>query len=130
MNNLEDLNFFKKKIKKEHFQNLVAVAHADGEIEETEIEFLSEKALEFGISKEEVDSVLARLDQLQFEIPLNNCEREDQLSDIVFMSMIDGDVAEKEYGLCLRIAEKLDFRKSDLDKVISLVRELWEKGDK
>lgn len=125
MKSLEELNFFKKKIKKEHFQNLVAVAYADNVLEDDEMDFLVEKADEFGIEQKEVEEIMNRKDQLQFEIPLNNEDREEQLSDVVFMSMVDGEVADKEYDLCLRIAKKLDFKQKDLDKVIELIKELW-----
>ena len=115
-----------RKIKVEHFQNLVAVAVADGYIDPTENEFLTEKAEEFNLPAEEVDAILNKSDQLEFLIPMNNVEREDQLADVVFMAMIDGDVHEMEYALCLRIAEKLELSKSYLDHVIDLTKKLWE----
>lgn len=116
-----------RTIKKEHFQNLVAVAYADGSFSEEEMHFLAEKAVEYGLDNEIVEATLNRAAELEFEVPLNDYEREDQLSDVVFMSMVDGQVAEKEYNLCLKIAEKLEFTKKDLDQVIELTAELWEK---
>jgi len=118
-----------RTIKKEHFQNLVAVAYADGEFTEKEVNFLAEKAVDFGIDNDVVQQILARAAELEFEVPLNDYEREEQLTDCVYMSMVDGIVQEKEYSLCLKIAEKLDFTQKDLDQVIELTGELWEKAN-
>ena len=49
----------------------------------------------------------------------------DQLADIVFMAMIDGEIHQKEYDLCLHIAERLDMSKNDLDEAIKLTKKLW-----
>ncbi len=117
-----------RTIKKEHFQNLVAVAYADGYFSDKETTFLAEKAVEFGLEDEVVKITLARAAVLEFEVPLNDYEREEQLTDAVYMSMIDGKVEDDEYRLCLKIAEKLEFTKKDLDQVIELTAELWEKS--
>jgi tellurite resistance protein len=116
----------KRQIKKEHFQNLVAVAIADGEYDQPELGYLSEKALDFGLSQQEVEEIKANADQLEFLIPKNKEAREEQLTDAVFMMMVDGDINEREYKLCLQIAQKLDMRKKDVDHIIDLVKELWE----
>ena len=115
-----------KKIKKEHFSNLVAVAHADGKYTEDEMEFLSEKAEDFGLSEEDVKEIMDNADQLHFKIPLNDVDKEEQLSDVVCITMIDGHVDEREYNLCLKIAEKLDFDKKYLDHIIKLTTKLWK----
>lgn len=114
----------KKLIKLEHYKNLVAVAFADGHFDEHELEFLSEKALEYGLSKKQVDEVMAKKDMLEFVVPFNQVDKEEQLTDVIYMAMVDGQVHEKEYGLCLAIAEKLDFEKNYLDQTIALVTKL------
>ena len=115
-----------KKIKLEHFANLVAVAFSDGYLEEHEKEFLQERALDYGLPEDEVKKLFDMAAELVFVVPQNDEEKEEQLSDAVYMAMIDGEVHEKEYELCLTIAEKLDFRKKDLDYVIDLTRKLWK----
>lgn len=115
----------KKKIKREHFQNLVAVALADDVFDDDELVFFTDKAVEFGISHQEVDYILRHANELEFKIPMNKVAREEQLSDAVYMAMVDGKLHEREYNLCLRLAEKLDFRKKDLDHVVELVKKLW-----
>ena len=116
-----------KVIKKEHFSNLVTVAYADGILSDDEKIFLEERAIDYGLSKAEVDDIIARVDILKFMVPLNEEEKEEQLSDIVYMSMIDGEVHKKEYEICLTIAKRLEFKQKDLDHIIKLTKKLWEK---
>ena len=114
-----------RSIKIEHFANLVAVAYSDGFLDREEQEFLTERASDYGLSTDEVERIINKAEKLQFVVPLNSEEKEDQLADIVYMAMIDGEVHEKEYELCLSIAEKLEFKKKDLDHVIELTHKLW-----
>ena len=116
----------KKQIKFEHFANLVAVAMADGILKDEELQLLKERAMEYGLEKEEVQKLLDNAENLEFIIPLNQEEREEQLSDAVMMTMIDGEINENEYNLCLRLAEKLDLNKKYLDHIIELTKKLWE----
>lgn len=114
-----------RKIRLEHFQNLVAVAYADGHLEITEANFLAKRAEEYGLSKSEVDETIDNAENLVFVIPQNDEDRETQLTDSVYIAMVDGKVDEREYNLCLKIAEKLDFDKRYLDEIIELVEKLW-----
>ncbi|WP_155180143.1 TerB family tellurite resistance protein [Fulvivirga lutimaris] len=115
-----------RNIKLEHFQNLVSVAYADGHFEEEEKEFLEERAEELGLPAEDVTRILKNPTELDFVVPDDMDDREEQLADVVFMSMVDGDIEDKEYDLCLNIAERLELKKSDLDEVIALTRRLWK----
>lgn len=114
-----------KKIKLEHFANLVAVAFSDSVLDDEEKAFLTERATEYGIGEEESKKIMNQANELKFIVPLNYEEREEQLADAVYMAMIDGEVHEKEYELCLSIAEKLNFKQKDLDHIISLTKKLW-----
>ncbi len=115
-----------KEVKLEHFKNLVAVAYADGYLDEDEEDFLYDKADEIGLPYDEVEAIIKQADKLQFMVPMNMQDREDQLADIVYMSMIDGELHDKEYELCLSIAHKLGFQQKDLDEAIDLTKKLWE----
>jgi tellurite resistance protein len=118
-----------QQIKLEHFQNLVAVAFADGSLDKDEASFLAERAEEYGLSKKEVDETIANAENLIFVIPLNDEDRETQLTYSVYIAMVDGAVDDKEYALCLKIAEKLDFDKRYLDEIIELTGKLWAKSE-
>ena len=113
-----------KKIKLEHFANLVAIALADGFLSDTEMELLKTRASEYGLEQSDVDNIFAQKDHLEFLIPLNDEECEEQLSEAVLMSLIDGEIQEKEYQLCLKIAEKLGFDEKFLNYTIDLSKKL------
>ncbi len=115
------------EIKLDHFKNLVAVAAADGYMDAREREFLADRAEEIGLSSDKVQEIIDEANALEFMIPINQIDREDQLSDAVFMSVIDGDISEREYELCLSIASRLGFEKSYLDEIVNSIRDLWNR---
>ncbi len=115
-----------RDVKLEHFQNLVSVAFADGHFEEAEKEFLEERAEELGLPADKVADIIDKALTLEFIVPDDLEDREEQLADVVFMSMVDGDIEQKEYDLCLNIAERLGLKKADLDEVIALTKRLWK----
>lgn len=114
-----------RKIKLEHFKNLVAVAAADGYLNYREREFLADRAEETGLSSKEIDRLLLDAHQLQYLVPFNQIEREEQLNDVIFMSIIDGEIAEAEYKLCVYIAERLGLDKSLVDTMVDEVQRIW-----
>ncbi|MFP4088703.1 MAG: hypothetical protein ACLFUB_09115 [Cyclobacteriaceae bacterium] len=114
-----------RKIKLEHFKNLVAVAAADGYLNFREREFLADRAEETGLSAEEIDAMLLEADKLQYMVPFNQVEREEQLNDAIFMSIIDGEIAEQEYKLCLSIAERLGLDKELVDAMVDEIQRIW-----
>ncbi len=116
-----------KTLKLEHFKNLVAIAAADGYLDAREREFLADRAEEIGLSSENVQGIIEGADQLEFVVPMNKMDREDQLSDAIFMSMIDGDISDKEYELCLNIATRLGFEKEYLDNIVDAIRNIWNR---
>lgn len=115
---------YNKKIKLEHFANLVAIALADGFLSDSEMDLLKTRASEYGLEQSDVDNIFEQKDHLEFLIPLNAEECEEQLSEAVLMSLIDGEIQEKEYQLCLKIAEKLGFDEKFLNYTIDLSKKL------
>lgn len=114
----------KRNIKVEHFENLVAMAAADGHMDSDEIDFLAEKAEEFGLDPSEIESILSNPHELEFKLPTTHEEKEEQLSDAVFMAMIDGSIHEKEYAMCINFANKLGLSQNDVDQIIALAKKL------
>lgn len=108
----------------DHFRNLATLAIADGSIDEDEKEFLLEKAEEYGIDKAEVEKILNNPDQNFFVAPDNCGDREEQLSDAVYIAMIDGEIHEKEYALCVKFANRLGLTAKDVDEIITLSKKL------
>lgn len=114
-----------RKIRLEHFVNLVAIAAADGYLDAREREFLVERAEENGMKAEEFDSIINDADKLQFVVPLNQVECEEQLNDAIFMSIVDGDISEQEYNLCLSLAHRLGIEPQEVDEVVNDIKQIW-----
>ncbi|NJO87832.1 MAG: hypothetical protein HC831_01900 [Chloroflexia bacterium] len=68
-----------RSVKLEHFSNLVAVAYSDGFLDNTEKDFLSERAEEYGLSDKEVNEVMKNAEELKFIVPLNFEEKKTSL---------------------------------------------------
>ncbi len=115
-----------KKIKLEHFANIVAIAASDGDISDSELKHLRVRAIEYGLVENEVDKLIKDAEKLEFKVPMNQVEREEQLSEAVLMSMIDKQIADKEYELCLKIANKLGFDEKYLNHIIELSKKLTD----
>jgi len=111
-----------------HFKNLVAVAAVDGKVDDDEKEFLEEQAEDFGLDKAIVAEILKTAHELKFIVPEEEEDKEDHLADIVFLMMVDGTIDDKEYQLCLNIANRLELKKEDLDEVVALTQRLWNKS--
>jgi tellurite resistance protein len=117
-----------REVSMHHFKNLIAVSMVDGVLDDDEREFLEERADELGLPSDEVSEAIANADKLKFVVPEDAEDKEEQLADIVFMSMADGTIEDKEYQLCLNIAERLELKKEDLDEVIALTKRLWNRS--
>ena len=114
-----------RKIKLEHFVNLVAIAAADGYLDTREREFLAERAEESGMKAEEFDSIINDADKLQFVVPLNQVECEEQLNDAIFMSIVDGNISDQEYNLCISLANRLGIEQCEVDDIVHDIKKIW-----
>ena len=116
-----------RRVKLEHFVNLVAIAAADGYLDAREREFLAERAEENGMRAEEFKNIIDDADKLQFVVPLNQVACEEQLNDAVFMSMVDGEISEKEYQLCVSMANRLGVDECEVEAVVANIKQIWAK---
>lgn len=107
-----------------HFKNLACLAIADGTIDADEKDFLIEKSLEYGIDSAEVEKILNNPTEHFYIAPDNTSDREEQLSDAVYIAMIDGEIHEKEYNLCIKFANRLGLTAKDVDEIILLSKKL------
>ena len=111
-------------LRPEHFRNLVFLAQADGYLGPDETEFLTERAVQLGVSVAEVQATLAHPEKLYFEAPATTPDRETQLTDAVYLTLLNGQVNEREYALCLKLAGLLGLDARYLDSIIELIIKL------
>lgn len=119
-----------------HIKNLIVLACADGKILDSELDIISKKAHESGISLDELESWLNNAYEIVLDIPQNEVEREQHLLDMIKVGLSDGRFCQSEYDLCKMMIEKLPYshlkesmlfamRKARLQK---LVNEMEQSG--
>lgn len=101
-----------------YFQNLYLVAAADKKLTKEETSFLVEIAQQMGITPREAANIMMTRNERKFIIPDNEEERMIQLEDIIVMMIVDKQIHEKEYQLCLAFAKAIGKDRRALDKVI------------
>jgi len=112
-----------KKKRISHIRNLVALAFADGSVDQSEIILISAIALRSGLTGGEVDRIMQRPDSVKFAAPETTRERIEQLYDMVLVMTVDCDIHENELALCKLIALKLGFSHQIIDAIVYKVIE-------
>ncbi|RPD47939.1 TerB family tellurite resistance protein [Hymenobacter sediminis] len=106
---------------KSHIMNLVALAKADGHLDEREMNFIVAVGRKNGMRSDEVRTLVGNTSSIHPVLPDNDSERFDQIFDLVDMMLADGVVDDTEMAFCVDMAEKLGFRK---EVVTVLVRRI------
>lgn len=92
-----------------HIKNLIVLSCADGKVLDSELEVISKKALESGISLDELESWLNNAYEIVLNIPQNTAERERHLLDMITVGLSDGKFCQSEYDLCKMMIDKLPY---------------------
>jgi uncharacterized tellurite resistance protein B-like protein len=119
---------YDKRKRKSHFKNLLAVALADGKMENVEFDFILHLAEKCYMSEKEVKRVIEHPDAITFLQPQTEREKFDQLYDLVTVMLIDGEISDKEMTLCKTFAMRMGYRTQVIDDLIGLVVQNVIKG--
>ncbi|MEM9857164.1 MAG: hypothetical protein AAF843_07400 [Bacteroidota bacterium] len=109
-----------RKMCESNLKNLIALAGADGNIDEKEMEVIREAAASAGFSEEKLQDWLSRGSEFFHVIPEREEDRETQLIQMLSLAIADGEFSADEYSLCKTVAERLGFTKEELDMIIKL----------
>lgn len=118
---------FSKKFTIEYFRDLVALAMADGILKDEEKEFFADKAKEFGLSIDKIEEMFTANDDAINYSNTIEIDENDFITDLVAMTMVDGEIHQNEYELCLKLAERKGFTKNDIDITINQLKNLLKK---
>ncbi|MCA8829820.1 tellurite resistance TerB family protein [Hymenobacter pini] len=113
---------------KSHLMNLVALAKADGHIDERELSFIAAVGKRGGLRADEVRSIVGNSSNINLIIPDNDSERFDQIFDLVDMMLADGIVDDTEISFCVDMAEKLGFRKEVVSRLVRHISQCVKDG--
>ncbi len=116
-----------KKQRLSKIANLVAVASADGVLEENEIDLLAILSDKYGASINEVKQVLNSNGNMKFVPPETNREKAEHIYDLVAIMMADGDISPAEMKACLVITNALGFEPYKAKSLIEKSIEMFKK---
>ena len=108
-------------MKTTYLRNMYLIAMADGKIADEEAQLLKDMAQKMGINETEQLEVKMNAKEQGFFVPDDNQERLKHLEYIIQMMMVDQEIHEKEYNLCLSYAQKNNCSKEVLDMLIEKV---------
>lgn len=113
-----------KEFNVEYFRNLIAIAMADGILKDEEKAFFKDKAHEMGLHHDRIEELLFASNEELIGSSEVTADEDDFLMDLVAMSMVDGEIHDNEYALCLQLAMRQGLTKEDVDDTIRLLQNL------
>ncbi|MEO1099524.1 MAG: hypothetical protein AAFX57_17490 [Bacteroidota bacterium] len=109
-----------RKMSESNLKNLIALASADGHVDEKELEVIKDAAKSAGFTSEKLQDWLKKGSDFIHVIPEREEDRETQLIQMLSLAIADGEFSADEYALCKTVAERLGFTKQELDMIIKL----------
>lgn len=103
-----------------NLKNLIALASADGNIDDAEMAVIQDAAKIAGIDDKKLSEMLAKGSEFVHVIPEREEDRETQLIQMLTLAIADGEFTADEYALCKTVAERLGFSQQELDMIIKL----------
>ena len=118
----------KKKVRS-HFKNLLAVAMADGILDKVELDNLFKISKKYYITKDELASLIDDSSNIMFNPPADKEERCTQLYNLVQMMLVDGEVDQNEFRMCMSYGVGLGFEPTTIEETINNIISLIESGE-
>ena len=115
------IDLFKSRESREklsHLKNLVAVAFADGKLEDNEMAALSTVMALDGLTPSDLERCIKKPQGIKFLPPETPGQRVVYLKDMVLLMMCDGNIDDKELALCKATAIALGFKHEVIDAII------------
>ncbi len=112
-------------INESHFRNLVVLAYSDKYISPEEIRFLKDKAAAYNITDKVFYESIEEVKKLRMNETAEMPDARKQLTDFIYMSVMDGILRTNEYELCVWLGLKLGFIKEDIEKIIQETSKDW-----
>ncbi len=103
-----------------NLKNLIALASADGKVDESEMYVIRDAAKLAKVSDERLEELLEVGADFIHVIPEREEDRETQLIQMLSLAIADGEFTSDEYELCKTVATRLGFTQQELDMIIKL----------
>lgn len=109
----EYLNF-----KKDYLKNLVAVANSEGKMSEEEFKYIYKVGERYELKPRHVDSILAKKDELQPNVPTSHESRLNQLYDFVQAMFANGIDEDKDITYLKKLILTFGFKEELSEELI------------
>lgn len=108
-----------------HLSNLIVIAMADGVLNDLEKEFISEKAALMDISRDELNELFNKAEDLKISASTDAKTKEEQLADAMLMVVIDGKIHENETACLRELGRILNFSEDHIERILQKSYYLW-----
>ena len=106
------------KKNKSYIKNLLEVAIADGQLDESELKVIINIAAKFDITKNEVLSIKDNHPTIEFTPPSSYSAKVKLLEDLILVITADKIIEKDEISFCREIANKLDINAALVDDLL------------
>ena len=107
-----------QKEKETAVKNLIAVMLSDGKIDPNEMKHLGIVCRRHGMSEKQLKEILKKPQSIKFTVPKEPNARMQQLIDMVWMMLADGQIDQREMDMCIALAMKMGFRPSVVPQLV------------
>ena len=129
-NMVDYLQVISDKNKQLHFQHLIKLVLADEWIDESEVEFMQERAPLFGVEPGKVLSMIENFNPSQEVAPPQGADdhRFFLMFDMLALMLIDGDIDQREVSMCRAYAQHLKFSTTVFELLLHDVEDAYDSG--
>jgi len=114
---------------KSHMKNLLEVAMVDGEYDKTEKELLNTLAKKHRISKKQLQEIHDAPEHIDFEVPVDEKIKFEQLYELVHMMVADNYIDQAEIKLCGIFARKFGYDPDKTDELVNSISQNIQHGN-
>ena len=100
-----------------HIKNLFLLGKSDDNLDENEIDIITQIARQHGLNYKDIDYITSNSNQIPFSLPDQFTDRLSALYDLVLLMVSDFDVHEKELAFCKQVALKYEFNPQIIDEL-------------
>ena len=104
-----------------HIKGLMALAAADGHIDDCEVDIVAEIGARLSITEDEVKRIFKHPESIKFEAPESEDERLVLLYDYVVVMLADKVIDHHEIAFCYDTVTKLGFKRELAHEIISKI---------
>lgn len=108
--------------KRNHLNNMIALAAIDGHIHEDEIKFLYKIGKKYRLKSSQIDNILKNREEVQPQIPEHHHQKVALLYDLVGMMLADNIIVDSEMEFCKKMFLRFGYKDTLIDEMIDLYK--------